>query len=149
MKNLRDAAAIPHMTCAKQSDGTFAYFFGDTCIRAIKTEKAGWIGLRPVSGSQAACGERVDLEMDQVADYCELLARRLNKTEGNVVEVVIHVEGGMVQAVYASGEKARLDVTVLDLDVSDFPDEGEQETADDKRASLEEIEGSEEWKAVW
>lgn len=149
MKNLRDAAAIPHMTYAKQSDGTFAYFFGDTCIRATKVEKGGWIGLRPVSGTQVACGEWADLEMDQVADYCELLARHLNKTEGNVVEVVIHVEGGMVQAVYASGKKATLDVTVLDLDVSDFPDDGEQEEADDKRARLEEIEGSEEWRAVW
>lgn len=41
------------------------------------------------------------------------------------------------------------DVDVYDLDVSDFPDEGEQEAADQKEAELDELVKSPGWRAVW
>lgn len=63
-----------------------------------------------------------------------------------MVRVVIHVEGGMVRAVYSDGE---VDVDVLDLDVSSYPDEAEEDEVDMKRRQLEEIAASPEWSAVW
>ena len=52
----------------------------------------------------------------------------------------------MVSLVYAN---ANMDVDVYDLDVSDFPDEGEQEAADQKEAELDELVKSHGWRAVW
>lgn len=63
-----------------------------------------------------------------------------------MVRVVIHVEGGMVRAVYSDGEA---DVEVLDLDVSSYPGEGEEDEVDMKRRQLEEIAASPEWSPVW
>ena len=50
------------------------------------------------------------------------------------------------EEVYAN---ANMDVDVYDLDVSDFPDEGEQEAADQKEAELDELVKSPGWRAVW
>lgn len=61
-------------------------------------------------------------------------------------EVAICVKGGLVSSVYAN---ANMDVDVYDLDVSDFPDEGEQEAADQKEAELDELVKSPGWRAVW
>lgn len=44
---------------------------------------------------------------------------------------------------------ADVGVDVYDLDVSDFPDEGEQEAADQKEAELDELVKSPGWRAVW
>lgn len=63
-----------------------------------------------------------------------------------MARVVIHVEGGMVRAVYSDEE---VDVEVLDLDVSSYPDEGEEDEVDMKRRQLEKIAASPEWSAVW
>lgn len=63
-----------------------------------------------------------------------------------MVRVVIHVEGGMVRAVYSDGE---VDVDVLDLDVSSYPNEAEKDDADMRRRQLEEIAASPDWSAVW
>ena len=41
---------------------------------------------------------------------------------GTMMKVIIHVEGGLVQAVYSAEE---LDIQVYDLDVSDFATEAE------------------------
>ena len=41
------------------------------------------------------------------------------------------------------------DHALSDLDVSDFPDEGEQEAADQKEAELDELVKSPGWRAVW
>ena len=62
------------------------------------------------------------------------------------MKIIIHVEGGLVQAVYANGD---VDVDVVDLDVSDFPDEGEQEAADNRRTEMETTIKQEGWKNVW
>lgn len=63
-----------------------------------------------------------------------------------MVRVIIHVEGGMVHAVYSDGEA---DVEVLDLDVSSYPDEGEEDVAAFNRRRLDEVAASPEWSAVW
>jgi hypothetical protein len=78
LEQMRDVAAIPHMTWAAQEDGTVCYFFGDTCIRAYETTEDGKIQLEPVRGDQAACGEWTELPLDRVYGYCTLLARHLN-----------------------------------------------------------------------
>lgn len=64
----------------------------------------------------------------------------------SMARVVIRVEGGMVTAVYSDGE---VDVEVLDLDVSSYPDEGEEDEVDLKRRQLDEIAASPDWSAVW
>ena len=79
---MRDEAAISHLTRTEQGDGTVCYFFGDTTIRVIEAQTAGNIHLTPVSGEQAACGEWVELDEEQVRRYCELLARHLNSGSG-------------------------------------------------------------------
>jgi len=45
---------------------------------------------------------------------------------GTMTKVIIHVEGGLVQAVYSTEE---LDIQVYDLDVSDFATEAEYREA--------------------
>lgn len=62
------------------------------------------------------------------------------------VELAVEVKGGLVQNVYANAD---VSVDVYDLDVSDFPDEGEQEEVDNKETELEELVKSPGWRNVW
>lgn len=62
------------------------------------------------------------------------------------VKAAVEVVGCMVSNVYANAD---LDVDVYDLDVSDFPDEGEQEAADTKKEELEALIKSSGWRPVW
>lgn len=82
LEQMRDVKAIPNLERVNQDDGTTCYYFGNTCIRACETREAGKVRLEPLSGDQAACGEWVDLEIDQVYGYCTLLARHLNGGSG-------------------------------------------------------------------
>ena len=61
------------------------------------------------------------------------------------VRVAVEVRGGLVANVYAN---VGLDAEVFDLDVSDFPDEGEQEAADAREKELQELIESPEWGRV-
>ena len=79
LEQMRDVAAIPNLTRTEQGDGTVCYFFGDTCIRVYESYEDGKIRLEPVSGDQTACGEWVELSIDQVYGYCTLLERHLNR----------------------------------------------------------------------
>lgn len=45
-----------------------------------------------------------------------------NSKEAQMPKVIIHVEGGLVQAVYSAEE---LDIQVYDLDISDFANDTE------------------------
>ena len=83
---------------------------------------------------------------NQMADEVDDLCEYLNCCEEVAPEVAICVKGGLVSSVYAN---ANMDVDVYDLDVSDFPDEGEQEAADQKEAELDELVKSPGWRAVW
>ena len=79
LEQMRDAAAIQNHTRAEQDDDTVCYFFGDTCIRVREIEDSGKLKLIPVAGDQVACGEWIELSIDRVYGYCELLTRYLNK----------------------------------------------------------------------
>lgn len=62
------------------------------------------------------------------------------------MQVAVRVKGGLVEEVHANAD---VSMDVFDLDVSDFPDEGEQDEADRKEAELEELVKSPGWRAVW
>lgn len=63
------------------------------------------------------------------------------------VSVAVEVSGGLVRAVYAKG--GDVDADVFDLDVHDFPDEGEQEETESREKQLEKLIGAPGWKQVW
>ena len=62
------------------------------------------------------------------------------------VELAIAVKGGLVQTIYANTD---VSPDVYDFDVSDFPDEGEQEAADAKEKELEQLTERHGWRVVW
>lgn len=62
------------------------------------------------------------------------------------VEMAIKVKGGLVQAIYANAD---VYPDVYDLDVSDYPDAGEQVEADDKEAELNKRIVQPGWRSVW
>lgn len=79
LEHMRDVTTIPSVTRTEQEDGSVCYFFGDTCIRANESIVNGKVHLEPLSGDQTACGEWVDISIDQVYGYCTLLERHLNR----------------------------------------------------------------------
>lgn len=62
------------------------------------------------------------------------------------VQVAVEVNGGLVQNVYANAD---VSVDVYDLDVSDFPDEGEEAEADQRQAELNELVKSPGWHKIY
>lgn len=62
------------------------------------------------------------------------------------VQVAIKVHEGMVQSVISN---AGVDVDVYDLDVSDYPDEGEQDEADKLEKEFNELSNQPGWGDVW
>ena len=52
--------------------------------------------------------------------------KHFSPAAGTMTKVIIHVEGGLVQAVYSA---EALDIQVYDLDVSDFATEAEYREA--------------------
>lgn len=62
------------------------------------------------------------------------------------MKIIIEVKGGLVQAVYANGD---VDVEVVDLDVSDFPDDDEQANADAREAEMNRTIQQKGWRNVW
>lgn len=62
------------------------------------------------------------------------------------VQVAVRIKGGLVEEVHANAD---VSVDVYDLDVSDFPDEGEQDEADRKEAELDKLVESPGWRNVW
>ena len=72
---MRDTASIAKLQVCTQPDGSLAFFFGNTTIRAVATGN----GLLPLGGDQVACGEWNELSIDRLYAYCTLLERHLNK----------------------------------------------------------------------
>ena len=68
------------------------------------------------------------------------------ETQALDVKVAVKVHGGMVQSVIAN---AAVDVDVYDLDVSSYPEEGEEDEADEKRRLFEELASRPDWRGVW
>ena len=62
------------------------------------------------------------------------------------VEIAVEVEGGLVRNIYANAD---VSPDVYDLDVSAYPDEGEQEAADAKANELKTRVNQHSWRSVW
>lgn len=62
------------------------------------------------------------------------------------VRVAVRVKGGLVTDIYANTD---VYPDVYDLDVSNFPDEGEQDEADHKEEELDNLIKSPCWRSVW
>lgn len=101
--------------------------------------------------SESSCTQDEDiLEANNNAiDKANALINNLRSQMENPIEklgVAVEVQGGLVQAAYANGD---IFVDVYDLDVSDFPDPGEQEAADQREAELRELVSSPGWSTVY
>lgn len=101
--------------------------------------------------SESGCTQDEDfLEANNNAiDEANALINNLRSQMENPVEklsVAVEVRGGLVQAAYANGD---IFVDVYDLDVSDYPDPGEQEAADKLEANLKELVSSPSWHTVY
>lgn len=68
------------------------------------------------------------------------------RTANRCVSVAVEVKGGLVQNIYSNED---VSAEVYDLDVSDFSDEGEEETAISRTKELEELVSQPEWKTIW
>lgn len=62
------------------------------------------------------------------------------------VQVAIRVHGGLVQEVSANAD---VGVDVYDLDIFDFPDEGEVEEVEERKEELDKLVKSPGWRSVW
>ena len=82
--------------------------------------------------------DTIDAVIDNLRSQMELPVERLS--------VAVEVKGGLVQAAYANGD---ISVDVYDLDVSDFPDVGEQEAADLRELDLKKLVSNPEWHTVY
>ena len=70
---MRDTASIAKLQVCTQPDGSLAFFFGNTTIRAVATEN----GLLPLGGDQTACGEWYDLGLDEVEEYLKIIENHI------------------------------------------------------------------------
>lgn len=86
-----------------------------------------------------------DMEHAVIRDDNDVESWRIEEQDLDV-QVAVRVKGGLVEEVHANAD---VNVDVYDLDVSDFPDEGEQDEADKKEAELEELIKASGWRAVW
>lgn len=82
--------------------------------------------------------DTIDAVIDNLRSQMESPVERLS--------VAVEVKGGLVQAAYANGD---ISVDVYDLDVSDFPDVGEQEAADLRELDLKKLVSTPEWHTVY
>lgn len=82
--------------------------------------------------------DTIDAVIDNLRSQMESPVERLS--------VAVEVKGGLVQAAYANGD---ISVDVYDLDVSDFPDVGEQEAADLRELDLKKLVSNPEWHTVY
>ncbi len=62
------------------------------------------------------------------------------------LRAVVHVQGGLAQAVYANGA---VDVAVFDLDVSDFATPEEIEEVEEMENTMKEIISAPGWECIW
>lgn len=90
---------------------------------------------------ECECGEATAV----IRDGDDVESWRIEEHELDV-RAAVRVKGGLVEEVQANAD---VNVEVYDLDVSGFPDEGEQNEADKKEAELEELVKAPGWRAVW
>ena len=84
-------------------------------------------------------------------DICSVMGaldERVKKESATKPEIIVVVDGGLVQRVFANGPVG--DVEVIDLDVSDFATQEELEEGDKKRERVTQIAASKEvWTEAW
>lgn len=67
--------------------------------------------------------------------------------EPPAVSIAVEVSGGLVQNIYSDGERVGADV--YDLDVSMYPDEGEEDEAAEKNRQIEAIRQDPAWRRIF
>lgn len=88
--------------------------------------------------ANASAIDMIDAVIENLRSQMESPVERLS--------VAVEVKGGLVQAAYANCD---ISVDVYDLDVSDFPDVGEQEAADLRELDLKKLVSNPEWHTVY
>ena len=66
-----------------------------------------------------------------------------------IVNVVVCVKGGMVQGAYTNANGVYVDLDVIDLDMSSYPDDGETDEANLNQKRIGEIESDPRWRAIY
>lgn len=88
-----------------------------------------------------------DEDQAEISDDCKCEYEQWQIQEKELdVKAAVEVRGGLVQSVIAN---AGIDVDVYDLDVSDFPDDGEVDEADRKGREFTELSNRPDWGSVW
>lgn len=88
-----------------------------------------------------------DENQAEISDDCKCEYEQWQIQEKKLdVKAAVEVRGGLVQSVIAN---AGIDVDVYDLDVSDFPDDGEVDEADRKGREFTELSNRPDWGSVW
>lgn len=88
-----------------------------------------------------------DENQAEISDDCKCEYEQWQIQEKELdVKAAVEVRGGLVQSVIAN---AGIDVDVYDLDVSDFPDDGEVDEADRKGREFTELSNRPDWWSVW
>lgn len=88
-----------------------------------------------------------DENQAEISDDCKCEYEQWQIQEKELdVKAAVEVRGGLVQSVIAN---AGIDVDVYDLDVSDFPDDGEVDEADRKGRKFTELSNRPDWGSVW
>lgn len=88
-----------------------------------------------------------DENQAEISDDCKCKYEQWQIQEKELdVKAAVEVRGGLVQSVIAN---AGIDVDVYDLDVSDFPDDGEVDEADRKGREFTELSNRPDWGSVW
>ena len=88
-----------------------------------------------------------DENQAEISDDCKCEYEQWQIQEKELdVKAAVEVRGGLVQSVIAN---AGIDVDVYDLDVSDFPDDGEVDEADRKGREFTELSNRPNWGSVW
>ena len=88
-----------------------------------------------------------DENQAEISDDCKCEYEQWQIQEKELdVKAAVEVRGGLVQSVIAN---AVIDVDVYDLDVSDFPDDGEVDEADRKGREFTELSNRPDWGSVW
>lgn len=81
LEQMPDVADIPNLTRTAPNDGSFCYFFGNTCIRVRESHEEDKLCLEPLAGVLITRSGCVKLPIDQVHGYCTLLERHFNRRE--------------------------------------------------------------------
>lgn len=82
----------------------------------------------------------IRIDFDSVYETWKIVEHSLS------VDIAVMVKGGLVQQIISN---AGVNAEVFDLDVSDFPDEGEQEAADARAEEYENLQKTPGWAQIW